>query len=602
MKNIKQTKITKPKVGTFLKLIVFYYLKYFSWFVVLFLITIISAGCSIAIPKLTQFIINKINGDLSTILTLSSIAISVFIAKAIAVYFNLLIGGKIGKKIEISLRQRILKTLTNLDLDFYTHNRIGDLLTKLISDTQIIGTQSQTIPQNILSALVVTIGSIVILFSINIKLTLISIGLIALLLFFLTLSYIFLKRSILVVRKTITGINADVTDRINNIRLIKALGTQEHENKRFQKLHVRYYDASKKQINYQAIMIAFLIVFLTSINIFILVAGVLLLHFHELYWSNNPLHYDRKQYVNAISVIVASMTGVSTLVLPMLSISRLFTLVAQASASSQRVSKLINQKAKIKMNLHTKEIKKISAPIIFKNVSFGYDKDDLILKNFNYTFDLGKKYAIVGETGVGKTTIAKLLLRFYDPIEGEILINNQPLNKLNLKSYLKLIGYVEQEPQMFNDNFIKNIKYGSFSKTDAEIIESAKKAHLNNFILKTKKKYNTFIGESGSKLSGGQKQRLVIARNFLRNPQILILDEATSSLDNIVEKRVQEQLDELMKNKTTFVIAHRLSTIKNADLILVLAKQQGIVQIGKFDQLINKSGHFQEIYNAGLLK
>ncbi len=604
---IKNLKILRSdKNLTFFKLIKIYYTKYYIMSGLMVFVTILSSICAVTVPKLTQLVLDAAapgsGRDLNYIYLMAGIIFSIFIIRGIFIYINSYIGGSLGKRIEINLRNKLLTNLVELDMSFYSDKKIGEILTKLISDTEVIGLQSQSIPQSILSALFVSIGSVVVMFTINIKLTILAIGLIIFMLLCMTILFTFLRKSIFTTRATLTKINGDVTDRISNINLIKSNGTETYETKRFYNLHTKYYNVSKIQVRYQALLISFLVVFLTSVNIIILLVGIVLWKNGSLGgWGSDPIAANDP---TGYSVVVAAMTGVSTLVLPIMSLSRIFSMVAQASAASTRVANLVKIKSKIDAHPEFPKLTSVRNDIVFKNVTFEYPSSHTpAFKNFNFTFEKGKKYAIVGETGSGKSTIARLLLRYYDPNSGEILINkDKNLATINLSSYLANVGYVDQEPSILVGTVMDNIKYSNFAASDEEVIEATKKASLHNFIKTLKKGYNTQVGERGFILSGGQKQRMVIARTFLKDPDILILDEATSALDNIIEKEIQQNLDSLMQNRTTFVIAHRLSTIKNADQILVIAQDKGVVQVGTYDELKKRPGHFQDLYKAGLMK
>ncbi|MFH1966867.1 MAG: ATP-binding cassette domain-containing protein, partial [Patescibacteria group bacterium] len=227
-------------------------------------------------------------------------------------------------------------------------------------------------------------------------------------------------------------------------------------------------------------------------------------------------------------------------------------------------------------------------------INFGYQKSNKVLRDINFKVKPGQMVALVGESGVGKTTLADLISRYYIPKQGKILVDGQDIAEVNLESLRKQIAIVPQEVTLFNDTIKNNLRYGRQKATDEEIIEAAKVAHVHEFVQKFDKKYEQLVGERGIKLSTGQKQRVAIARAILRNPKILILDEATSSLDSVTEKLVQDALAKLVKGRTTFVIAHRLSTIQKADLILVLEKGR-IIEQGDHQELINKGGVYREL-------
>ncbi|QBQ07878.1 ABC transporter ATP-binding protein/permease [Spiroplasma gladiatoris] len=520
------------------------------------------------------------------------VQIALFILLGITTYLSQFIAGIMGKNIEIDLRNKALERLVKQDMSYYSDKKIGEILTKIVSDTQTIGEQAQQVPVTFMGALFTFCGSIATLSTIDLKLTGVVVLLMISIFGVLITTFGIVKKIALRVRKSITNINGDVTDRIATIRLIKASGTENYETERFKKIHIDYNKKSRTLIATQSSIITVITVGISSIQVAIVVAAAL-------------MYYDTPAY---LAITLSSfISGIGTMVGPIMQITRLIIGLIQASAGSIRINEIIKSKSILDVSYEKEaglKLKEIKGDIIFKDIEFAYPEkpEKVILPKFSFKFEHGKSYAFVGETGAGKSTIAKMLLRFYDPSNGQILINgNTDLRNLNLSSYLDKVGYVEQEPQILYGNVFDNVKYGRFDATDEEVIDACKKANLDEIIMSWPEKYNTILGERGMMLSGGQKQRLVIARMILKDPELLILDEATSALDNIVEKEIQKELDKLMVGRTSISIAHRLSTIKNCDQIIVLGRDQGVVQIGTFEELKKQDGHFKKLYEAGLM-
>lgn len=581
----KEYQEIKIKKSGFISAIFKYYKIYPVLYTVAIVATILASVLTVIIPKITNIYLTS-EFETNKIVQLTYILISLQVGSGILMYIRNLTGGLIGVKIEIEYRNKVLEQLLKVDMSYYETSKIGESLTKLISDTEIIGDNMQAIPLAFLSALVTFIGGIIVTFSINWQMSLIVLGIILVIAVAAIASVQVIRVLNYKWRKVYTEVNADVTDRISTIALIKSNATEESEMKRFLSEHKRYYRASQKTINFNSFAQALLVTLLTGINIVGLVTG---------------LNFASKGIISS-AVVISFMLSVNTLIFPIIQSIQFLTNWARASTAILRINEILNVKPKITDVDKAVKIDSISGDIIFKNVNFRYNEDSpWILKDFNFNFKKGKSYAIVGATGVGKSTISKLLLRYYDPESGEILINNTNLKQLNLKAYLKHVGYIEQDPQILYGDFIENIRYTKQNATYTEIEEAAKKANLADYINELPDKYETMLGERGMNLSGGQKQRVAIARVFLKNPELLILDEATSALDNIVEKEIQAQFNKLMVGRTSIVIAHRLSTIKNVDQILVLEKNRGLVQTGTFEELKVKEGHFKNLYQAGLM-
>ena len=281
---------------------------------------------------------------------------------------------------------------------------------------------------------------------------------------------------------------------------------------------------------------------------------------------------------------------------PITSLAQVFNQIQSMVASAERIFEFLEKK-EIKENKNAYEIDEVKGDVEFKNVSFGYDESKTIINDFSAKVKSGEKVAIVGPTGAGKTTIVKLLMHFYDINSGNILIDKHDINEITTKDLRKNISMVLQDTWLFNGTIKENLKYGCPDATDDEVILAAKSANVHNFIMTLPDKYDTIIDEETSNISQGQKQLLTIARAILADSKILILDEATSSVDTRTEELIQESMDRLMEGRTSFVIAHRLSTIRNADLILVMDKGD-IVESGTHDELLKKKGFYANLYNS----
>lgn len=592
-------RIKAPRIG-FFKLVAIYYRRYLlRSFTILFALVLSSTSIVIMtflINQLMSEILFEFGDDPSSVTTglrwyiwLIIIGVDLLIA-VITTNIRELVGGMLGRNIEIDVRNAVLNNLVNLNIGYYSDKKIGETMTKLINDTQVIGDESQLTPANLISIPIIFIGSAISLLNIDWKLALICLGSTALFMIAVAVTFRSQASETENVRAKITDVNGDVTDRIASIALIKATGTEEYERVRFEQIHKEYYRVNRRLNRIQARMTTIIILCALSLTVIVVLASII------LYGNKEAEHINR-----IMKILPAFITGVNTLAFPIWTLTGLVPGLARATASTKRIIQLIRVDTTIDPNRNAPEIQEVKDDIILKDIVFEYPEKPgvIILPKITVTFEKGKSYAFVGETGSGKSTISKLLLRFYDPTSGEVIVNNTNLKKLNLESYLTHVGYVEQEPKILFGDVIYNVKYGMFNATDEEVVEACKKANLHDLVMGWKDGYNTILGERGFMLSGGQKQRLVIARMILKNPQILILDEATSALDNIVEKEIQAELEKIMVGKTTISIAHRLSTIKNVDQIFVLGKGQGIIQNGKYDELIAVDGPFRDLHRAG---
>ncbi|MCL8213636.1 putative multidrug export ATP-binding/permease protein [Mesoplasma sp. JKS002660] len=523
------------------------------------------------------------------------INVALLLINMIAMFTSQYAGFLLSKRIEISLRERALETLVKEDVSYYSDKKIGEILTKIISDTQIVGDQAYQTPTTIIRASLTVLGSFVMMFIFNWKISFIVLAAMILIMVTLLSSFNLIRKRGTAVRATITDINGVVTDRINNVRLIKSSGTEAREIKGFDEIHKRYFSINKPFAKVTAMMVTVLFGGVNALQLITIAASAGFYHSGDAAATFYATTFASISLAEGLLVGAIMQTLMTTVNL------------ANATVATGRIFDTINATSILDPHYDGQgiQIEAVAGDIIFKDVEFEYPEKPgrVILPTFNFTFHEGKSYAIVGETGAGKSTISKLLLRYYDPTKGDVYINGDiNLKDVNLSSYLAHVGYVEQEPQILYGDVFENIKYGKFDASEEEVIAAAKKADLHNLVMSWPDKYQTVLGERGMLLSGGQKQRLVIARMFLKDPELLILDEATSSLDNIVEQEIQTELNKLMKDRTTVSIAHRLSTIKGVDQIIVLgANGAGIVQQGTFEELKNTPGQFQRLYKAGLM-
>ena len=481
-----------------------------------------------------------------------------------------------GANMERDMRQQLFDHYEKLSFSYYDQNNSGQMMSKLVSDLFDISEFAHHGPENLFISLIKIIGSFIFLFLINWRL---AIPLLVLVVFMLFFSYGQNKKmqaTFMDNRRKIGDVNSSLQDTLAGIRVVQSFANEDIECEKFKKGNDLFLESKRDSYHYMGMYNAGLTAFTTMINVIVIAAGGIGI---AKGWVNITDFVTFLLYINIFTEPVKVLID--------------FTEQFQNGYSGyERFLEILSVEPEIADKPDAKELTDVKGAITFENVSFRYkDGVDEVLSGVNLSVRPGEYVALAGSSGVGKTTLCSLIPRFYEVTGGSIKIDGTDIKDVTLKSLRDHIGVVQQDVYLFMGTIKENIRYGKPDATDEEVIQAAKLANAHDFIMSFENGYDTDIGQRGVKLSGGQKQRLSIARVFLKNPPILIFDEATSALDNESEQIVQESLEKLAKNRTTFVIAHRLTTIENAEEILMLT-DEGIKERGTHEELMKLDGEY----------
>ena len=580
---------SKEKQPNKLKLLAKYYKPYRGLFIADLFFAILGAAVTLVIPLLVRYIMNTI-GNMpvseakSAILTIGAGMLGLILVQLGSRYFITYYGHMMGAYIEHDMRNEIFSHYQKLSFTFYDNQKVGHLLSRITSDLFDISELLHHGPEDIIISVIKLVGAFLILVNVNWKMAAISFSIVIVMLFYALIFNKRMKYAFKENRARIADINSQIEDSLSGIRVVKSFGNEKREMEKFAKGNERFVAAKRLTYRYMAGYHAGMDSFTTLITVASLIAGAFFL-------TDGTL--DAADLVTFLLYINNFTEPVTKLVN--------FTEQFQNGYSGyDRFLEMMAIAPDIEDAPDAVSLDKAEGGIEFQEVSFHYsDTNEEVLSHVNLQVKPGDYVALVGTSGAGKTTLCSLIPRFYDVSSGKILLDGTDIRKIKLKDLRRQIGIVQQDVYLFAGTIMENIRYGKPDATDEEVIRAAKAANAHDFIMEMPTDYDTDIGQRGVKLSGGQKQRLSIARAFLKNPPILIFDEATSALDNESEKVVQESLEKLAKDRTTFVIAHRLSTIRNARRILVLT-DDGIAEEGTHEELLQKDGVYAKLCKAGL--
>lgn len=545
--------------------------------------SLVAALLDLVFPMLVRQILNEVLPQKNTDILLhdTGILFILYLGNYGLLYLVNYYGHLMSAKIENDMRRDLFEHLQQMSFKYFDNAKTGQLLSRLTSDIAEIGELSFRGPNDIIVCCITMIGTIGILFWMNVYLGI----LIAVLLIAKTLHTVYVNKKMKAAFRENRVKSGEITARaeesLGGIRLVKAFAQEEYELARFMEKSLDFLETRRRSYKILAY-------FSGSVNFFTNITNLLILACGGLLIAKDKL---------SLSDFVAFLLYVNLFMKPLLRLTVFTEMYQRGMAGFQRFYEIMEMKPEIINQKDTVVCKKIRGEIEFDNLVFGYSDQKKVIKGFNLKIAPGQIVAFVGETGAGKTTIASLLLRFYDPLSGRILVDGIDIRQYKQQELRRNIGIVQQDVFLFSDSVTHNIAYAKPEAEQSEVENAARLAAADKFIEELPNKYATEIGERGVKLSGGQKQRLAIARVFLKNPPIVILDEATSSLDNYTEKLIQESLDKLAENRTTLIIAHRMSTIKNADKIIVLNNGE-VAEIGTHSTLMSGGGLYYNLYNA----
>jgi ATP-binding cassette subfamily B protein len=566
-----------------------YYKPYLGLFFTDLACAFIVSATTLILPLCARYITQNVLQDptpnaLSQIYGMGAVMLALLVIQTVCNTFVDYQGHMMGTLMESDMRSELFEHYQKLSFRFYDEQKTGQLMTRLTNDLFGISELFHHGPEEFIIAVFKFVGAFVILIHINVQLTLIVFLFLPIMAVY---ALYFNRRMNAAFRRShdrIGDINAQIEDMLSGIRVIKSFSNEDIEKEKFARENRRFVDSRRDSYRNEAYFYEGMMTFIQLITIAIIIFG-------------------GGAIVNAsldLADLITYLLFVAILVDPIQKFANLARLYQEGITGFQRFMEVLEVEPDIQDSADAIELAQVQGNVEFRDVSFKYkEAHNYVVKNISLDIKVGDYVALVGSSGVGKTTLCSLIPRFYEVSEGQILLDGRDIRDICLRSLRQSIGIVQQDVYLFAGTVADNIRYGKLDATKEEIVEAARKANAHDFIMALPDGYDTDIGQRGVKLSGGQKQRLSIARVFLKNPPIIIFDEATSSLDNESERAVQDSLEKLANNRTMLVIAHRLSTVRNAQRIVVLT-DNGIDEQGTHEELIAVKGTYANLYNMQL--
>lgn len=547
---------------------------------------VLGAGVSLVLPLIVRYITGTVIYEESglawqTIVRLSLLMGGLLLVELVCNFYITYWGHCMGARMEYGMRNDIFEHYQKLSFTFYDNQKVGQLMSRVTNDLFEITELLHHGPEDIIISLIKIVGALVILGQINQKLTLLTACFLPLILVFALYLNKRMKRVFKQNRVKMADINGQIEDNLSGIRVVKSFANEDIEMRKFREGNDRFLATKRRSYLYMGTYHSVLNAMLTAVTILVVLAGARFIIGGTM----------------EIPDLITFLLYIANFTEPVKKLINFTEQFQNGYSGYTRFREIMDIQPDIADKKDSKELDSVKGTVEFRNVTFRYEEaTEKVLDHINLTVPAGSYVALVGSSGGGKTTLCSLIPRFYDVTEGSVCIDGNDVRDVTLKSLRNQIGIVQQDVYLFAGTVMDNILYGRPDATREEVIQAAKNANAHDFIMELPDGYDTDIGQRGVKLSGGQKQRLSIARVFLKNPRILIFDEATSALDNESERIVQESLEKLAKERTTFVIAHRLSTIRNAERILVLT-EDGIAEEGTHEELMNLHGVYEKLYN-----